>query len=426
MRFLFMMLKKLFITYVVLLVSFTLLMILVHMIPTSVLRENVYRSAEQIEKEGIFRKISGFYLFQIDNMTDCMMMNMAVTADDKHPIHSAMNNYYSYGDLNEGYMAMAINTALTAKEDPQVMTEHIHYGRYWQGSQVFLRPLLLITDYHGIRIINYILLSLLLIWLLFLTIHRFGLAVSILFLLSLLLVNIPIVPLSIQFSTCFYLMFLSTIFILTHSNIKSPFIFFFIIGALTSYFDFLTTPQITLGIPLIFLFLQKKKYHNPCWKVFILSLAWLLGYALLWASKWMVAYMLTGDNIMDSVIGSIELRTSDFVVFHGNTISISSLFFAVCSKIQWWIWLLIFVFSLLTIFVYIKIQTGILTIRQYKWLLLVAMIVPVWFMLLRNHTIQHIFFTWRALLVCIYSLLLFVYYTTRKYGKNSSFNSVLQ
>lgn len=50
--------------------------------------------------------------------------------------------------------------------------------------------------------------------------------------------------------------------------------------------------------------------------------------------------------------------------------------------------------------------------KKYSWLLLVMMIVPVWFLILRNHSIQHGWFTWRAGLLSLFSLLLFVYYTT--------------
>ena len=64
------------------------------------------------------------------------------------------------------------------------------------------------------------------------------------------------------------------------------------------------------------------------------------------------------------------------------------------------------------IFVYIRIMKDKQSIKNYSWLLLTTMIVPVWFLALRNHSIQHGWFTWRAGLLSLFSLILFIYYTT--------------
>lgn len=42
-----------------------------------------------------------------------------------------------------------------------------------------------------------------------------------------------------------------------------------------------------------------------------LCVAWGLGYGLLWASKWMMGYLLTGNNILTDAMQSAELRTSN-------------------------------------------------------------------------------------------------------------------
>jgi hypothetical protein len=190
-------------------------------------------------------------------------------------------------------------------------------------------------------------------------------------------------------------------------------------GAITSYFDFLTVPQITLGIPLTF-FLLKNKVENIYKYVILLSLSWLGGYALLWSSKWVIAYLLIGNEIMDTVTSSISLRLSDSVVFHGVEIAIDDLVFLLLSKIRWWMMLLMLAIIVFITFIYYQLQKGKTIIYRYSWLLLIALIVPIWFIVLRNHSIQHIFFTWRALLVPLFSLLLFIYYTTRKEEKYES------
>ena len=67
--------------YAALLALFTAAIIAVHLIPTAAVRGNVAASADMIEREGIFFRVLGCPLLQIDNMTDCMMLNMAAYAD---------------------------------------------------------------------------------------------------------------------------------------------------------------------------------------------------------------------------------------------------------------------------------------------------------------------------------------------------------
>ena len=44
--------------------------------------------------------------------------------------------------------------------------------------------------------------------------------------------------------------------------------------------------------------------------------------------------------------------------------------------------------------------------NNYAWLIITFLIVPVWYIFMMQHTIIHYWFTWRALLVSVFSLLL--------------------
>ena len=96
------MIRKIFFLYIFLISIFTLLLITVFAIPTSAIKNNIVESAKQIQKEGLWFQPLGFYLFQIDNMTDCLMMNINASANSDNPIRSSMIvNYsqpYEYGD----------------------------------------------------------------------------------------------------------------------------------------------------------------------------------------------------------------------------------------------------------------------------------------------------------------------------------------
>lgn len=152
---------------------------------------------------------------------------------------------------------------------------------------------------------NTIILYLITLYTVFLVYKKLGLAVSVLFAYSLLMIDIIVIPHSIQFSSVFYIMFLSLIFIFNISENKSfsktLIYIFFIIGCFTSFFDLLTSPLLTLGIPLTFvILLLHKKNSNLIRNDYIIlmenSIIWGIGYGITWSTKWFIAtYILKKD-----------------------------------------------------------------------------------------------------------------------------------
>lgn len=406
-------LKKIAGSYLILLTLFTLLIIVVHTIPQSAIRENIITSTHTLEKEGLYKKFLNFKLFQMDNFTDTYMLNLAASADSRQPVEAGMMNY-AY--KSKKYMDLAYDTEKAAKGEMNGL-EKSSYGRYWQGYQTTLRPVLTILDYPQIRVLNYVLFTLLIVWIIRMLARKVSTATACLFGISLLLINFPIVPYSMQFSTCFYIAFISMILlmkvpILTKSDTNTM-CTFFVIGGVTSYLDFLTTPQLTLGLPLIVYMLMRQP--KKAWKtVIVLCVAWGLGYGLLWASKWMMGYLLTGNNILTDAMQSAELRTSN--QYKGMEMTIPNIIRFIWTNLEAKGLIPLFYTSivgfLICLGIYLKMLKSKQVFKEYSWLLLVMMIVPVWFLILRNHSIQHGWFTWRAGLLSIFSLLLFVYYTT--------------
>lgn len=408
-------LKKIIISYLTLLIIFTGLIICVHTIPQSAIRENVIISTHTLEKEGLYKRFLNFQLFQMDNFTDTYMLNLAISANSEHPVEAGMMNY-SYKPQEE-YMKFAYDTEKVARGEITNLRKW-SYGRYWHGYQVILRPLLIILTYPQIRVFNYIIFTLLLIAIIWLLSQKISTATACIFGVSLLIINFPIVPYSMQFSTCFYIAFISMILlmkipVLTKSK-SNTFCTFFIIGGITSYLDFLTTPQLTLGLPLITYMLTKHPKNK--WKTLIvICIVWGLGYGLLWASKWMVGYLLTGNNILTDAMQKARFRIS--TQYNGMDMSIANIFNHIWDRIHTKE-LLYFYTSitiiLLSIGIYLKILKNRQVFKEYSWLLLIMLITPIWFLILRNHSILHFWFTWRAGLLSLFSLLLFIYYTTDK------------
>lgn len=413
-------LKKSIINYFVLLIIFTGLIIGVHTIPQSTIKDNIITSSHTLEKEGINKCFLNCLLFKMDNFTDACMLNLAISADSKHPADAGMMNYYYTSNI---FKDLAYDTEKVAKGDIDNL-EKINYGRYWHGYQVTLRPLLTILTYSQIRILNYAIFTLLIFSIVWLLAKKISIGTACIFVLSLLLINFPIVPYSMQFSTCFYIAFISMILLmvipmLTKSN-SNTLCTFFTIGGITCYMDFLTTPQLTLGLPLIVYMLTKHPQNK--WKTMItICIAWILGYGLLWASKWMMAYLLTGNNIFEDAMQNVKFRIS--TQYDGMNLSLSNIIQFFWNKIKTKHLLPFFsagIFGiLLCIGVYFKMLKNRQVFKEYSWLLFIALIIPVWLLALRNHTVIHYWFTWRAGLVSLFSILLFIYYTTdRKKFKN--------
>lgn len=398
--------------YLLLVTIFTLLMVAVHLIPRSAIEPNVLSSSHQLIHEGSYPKKWGkTRLFMLDNFTDALMLNIAISADERHPVYSSMRNSYYTSNV---WTDNPYDLEKVAKGEVSNLYFN-DYGRYWHGSQVFLRPLLSIMDHSHIRKVNFVLFLFLAGYCLFLIWKKIGLIESILFLLALLRVNFPIVPYSLQFSACFYLMFLGTIAVLRFPSLTcrsiNRLMTFFVIGAFAVFFDLLTTPQLTLCIPLMAMLLMTKS-EKPVLKVVTSSISWSLGYVSVWAGKWIVCGLLTGHGIFDEALSSVKQRTSSAI---GDVeLSISYVWDKVIMMPEPVVWVLTIV--LLTVIIVWKSRTsdGRTSLLHNNWLLLVASIVPMWFVLMPNHSIEHIFFTQRAFLIPLYAILIWVYRVVRK------------
>ena len=406
----------LLLAYILLLFTFTLLMLGAYSLPTSLIIDNVAASAQQLQQEGQGAHIVNGRLGRLDNYTDATMLNLAISGDAHHPLRSAMLNPYYDNDDEE--VAKSVYTERVAHGQTHGL-EKRYYGRYWQGYLVTLKPMLIIFTLHGLRILNCILMSLLCLATLWLIWQRIGKVEALLFLLSLLMFYFPVVPFALQYSTCFYLMFLGMLAVMLYPGLtnssRSLVLIFFIIGGVTSFFDFLTTPQLTLGMPLLVCILARPKHEVR--KVIMASVAWAVGYALLWASKWVVGYCLTDFNLLADAAEEIGVRTSQN--YYGIELTLPKMLqFIIFDEERALGWKLPALILVLAI-VYIFLQKGLKVQRQWLWLLLVAMIVPVWFLLMRQHSIMHLWFTLRAFLVTIYALLLWLFKTTRPSSSHS-------
>lgn len=393
--------------YFALLAVFFLLVVGTCAIPTRSIEDNLKSSVSLISQEGDYPTHMVSLMMQ-DNFTDCVMLNIAAGADADHPVESAMNNtlHIAGGD---------IITSTTDLLDGKPVDSR-SYARYWHGNQVVLRPLLCLTDYHGIRIINDILLSLLALLAIALCYMKVSRALALALTTGLVLTTCWIVPLNMQFAACFYVMLISVITLLLcperlHSK-NAACVAFFVIGAVTQYVDLLTTPLITLGLPLI-VWCMLHKPDRPGKMVILLAVMWGLGYATLWGSKWLLASLITGNDILGDALNSVRIRSvggemserglTATGIIKGYWTSFASL------GLKGWGGLLVAIIAVATL--YRRWGRPYRIIASNLWLLLVAAMPLVWALVLTQHTYLHHFFTWRIVLVTIVALMLFFSHT---------------
>lgn len=410
--------KKLFFLYILLVSIFTILLIAVFAIPTSAIKNNIVESAKQIQKEGLWFQPLGFYLYQIDNMTDCLMMNINASTDSDDPIRSSMivNFYQPYenGDIRTS-RKLDETTLDIAENGANKSTIFSNYARYWHGYQVILRPLLYFFNYNQIRVINYIALFVLFTITIILLYKRLNILYALSFAATLIISNIMIVPLAIQFSTCFYIALFGMIIVLNCKRItdsKRLTMMFFTIGAFTSYMDFLTTPILTLGFPLLVLVAINKEKERLR-TIFTQSFVWLLGYASIWASKWLIGWILTGENIIDTAMACAQQRVGNTIVFGGVEMPMNQFFEIILSKLSNMIYpvcIAIGVAIALLIAFFYKNRDK---VKKFNWLVIIALMPIAWFIVMKNHSLQHIFFTWRDFILTLWCMFIFAFSNTK-------------
>lgn len=417
-------LLKFVLAYVITLLVASTAMIAVHCIPKEKIVEQVRESIPILESEGIYdTRYYGLVLFRLDNFTDKTMLQLAVTPEQKSIVEEAMLNYKYVSKPN----FEELKAACSGEYDGMQRTE---YSRYWHGYLVTLKPLLLFFSIRGIRVINYCLFLILLTVLTFLSVKKIGTYFGICLIISLFLTNFMMVPLSLQFSTCYIVSFISMILILSFPSLTKNSmrlsVFLFTIGMITSYFDFLTAPMLPLCFSIMVVFLKKGNVINPTlFTVFLVCFAYLLGYGLMWSSKWGLAYLLTGYDVLSSAFGQAQAYTISEEVMSDSLLSLIELAKNHKSGIIFSIVPIAICFAASVVYI-AKLPTQL--IKDHIWMIVVMLIPVLWLLVMKNHTLIHYWFTWRNLVASLLCLLLFIYRTHNvkiKNGQNSYSDSML-
>lgn len=223
---------------------------------------------------------------------------------------------------------------------------------------------------------------------------------------------------SIQYNTIFLLTFSSMIFIV-HKDIywkKALYkwgFFFMVIGGLTSYFDLLTYPMVTLGAPLTLWLSLNMKSQLFCnlKNIFLYFLLWLIGYGGMWTGKWIMGSIIIRENLIQDAFQSIHFRISSNAF--GRKIKYRDVIESVMNVS--WKYICSALILICILFMFKTINSKKLDFKHLLEFIVIGIFPFGWYLILKNHTFIHYWFTYREMAVTIFAIMVWSV-NKQKYG----------
>lgn len=402
---------------------------------------------------GIYKKEGDHYVWapgkfptDVDNFTNCIMLMEAVYPSERSLLDSALvNRMWGLGERHSPLHTLIESMEQDRRAD---INDEWKYGRYWHGYLIFLKPLLCVTSVGNIRLLNsYVQLSLIIAAIVLLY-RRLGARYVLAFALAIFVINPVTTSLCFQNSNVFYVTLLGVIFLILKNDwlIENSrwFYYFLILGICTVYFDLLTYPLVSFGVPLcLFVVLNKEQFFhltikNSAKKIFLCAFSWGYGYVGMWVSKWILATTLTDYNaIMDSFYNALVSKLSSATVTATESAAATTPFdyikflfnstvpqgYVIAHKITVWEvfsrninalfdtgFSVIFVlFVLYMIFLIIKRkQKPAMNLNIVAVFAFVAVLPFIWYAIIIQHSYIHTFFVYRELAMSIFAIACFL------------------
>ena len=379
------------------------LLLFVYLLPTEPMRAHLAEAAVVLSGEREYhRVIPGVVSTQLDNYTDSWMMGNAVY-DSPRPVYERALTCTS-ADFGGGPLDGLVRYLGAEKGYREV-----DYTRYWHGYLVLLKPFFLLFDYADLRVFN-VIVQLLLVFLIFRAFSKAGYELEAWgYVLSVLFMMPVVIPLSIQFSVIFYLTNFSVLVLLKAYDWiveqNGLLLYFQLIGMCASYFDLLTYPTASLGVPLVCILLlgADRDSWTKVKNVVSLSVSWGFGYGAMWAGKWILSTLVLRDNVMANALSQILLRASH--TQNGERLTVLDTWLR---NVEFYFekpYLILIALCLAAVFAGIFRSRGQLAdvcIDSIPFLL-VAVMPFMWYALAGQHSYEHHWFTFRGLVTTVFA-----------------------
>jgi hypothetical protein len=260
----------------------TLLMFAANAIPNAPIAEHVKTSMPPTNKE-----MSPLNWGRLDVFTECtaatsgLMMGAPLTL------------------AKQAFLTPTLGSCEAAKKVFDTGQGGWPYWRYWHGYQIVSRPVLYFGDMYTLRTVMFLLFSFSAIVLIESIRTYVGSTYSGLTLLSLLSVPLYTALFVADNALVWVLAFLAAAGMLKLARRNKDLFdrfhlhLFLLAGMVTAFVDLLSSPLVALTMPLLVLYWAKawpeQVQWRPSWAIAIMmSAAWALGYALCWATKWLI------------------------------------------------------------------------------------------------------------------------------------------
>ena len=383
-----------------------LLLVLVYTLPLTPIRQNVANALPMIEAEGDYPTWGMVTSTKLDGFTDHLMLNEA-SAESGYGsvILDALRNPHMVTE-EEGSQAQNLEASLQDSGEGKVRAKD--YARYWHGYLVILKPLLSVLSVPEIRMLHAGAVLFLFTAATLVLGFRIGKRGAV----SLFLAFLSLAPVTLMLCMTYGVIWqISMVAILLLVREERYFmegkkyLFLFLwCGIAVAYFDYLTYPAAALGMPLaVLVVLGNGGIRNQLKKMAGAAAFFLFGYASMWAGKWILAQLLTGDSVIADAKNTVVDRAGSSNEVDSSLHSILARSFGEMGNRAFLLAVLLFLLALVVLLLTKKMQVRLEGAKVIP-LLLTACLPFLWYFGVRDHSAEHISNAFRELCVFVFSL----------------------
>lgn len=382
-------------------------------LPNGPIERHVDESAYIFKESGAYPTASAKYESTMDYFTDSIILTESENRTNDSLINKSMLVYRTLEDGKGTFDTLASK----ADGKKQTRTHEETYSRYWHGFLIYTRPLLEFFNYRTIRKIGLIAQLSLLALVIYRLIKNNRPLLAFAYVVSYLTLSVKALGYCLQYWPCTFIALIASIAVISlyERNRLTPdtiAVLFAITGATTNYFDFLTFPIITLGLPLtlaLALIFHKAKFKKLVECFICPSISWAYSYGLMWFMKWTIATLTTGRNIFIEAFKAAEIRSgiaNDQVISYGAVLKDNFNQFSNNPMTT-----VILITTTVTIIalcvgIYAKVNNPSIKMTKVLVFALTASLVFIWYRALLQHSFIHRFMVNRDCIVIMASILM--------------------
>lgn len=391
-----------------------LLLAVIAAIPQRAIEDNCREAADYFSSHEAFPLlIDGVEGSRMDNYADTALLDVIFCADSRQPLRSLiLAPYYR----NEGQDIRADFQSAVSGAAP-----NNEYARYWHGSQLLLRPLLMVTSIEGCRTVLFLLFLALNATLAVVLVRKKAYLPLVGYFAALVCVHFYTAAFTLEYIMVLLVMSAASLVVAAlKDNLTTVFL---LSGTVTCFLDFLTAETLSFTIPALLALMLLQKERQPL-MTHLLRLvkwgaAWLGSYAAMFAIKWLAVLAMAGEETFRNIFSFAALRIDGQTLLSDGTVGTVTPLTALARNLAALIpfvnenasvtaVILTAVAVLLVIFAALYLFRGDnLDMGYLLSLLLVGLLPYVRYLLIFSHAHVHYFFTFRAqmaLLLAIFAI----------------------